>query len=98
PVTISDVTVDDQATLNVASFVLTSTGNVRTGATVGSGILASGAGSVLLTGTSKAIHGRFPSTLVTGTYSLDGNYFGRCPQMVDRGILKWTHFEMDVDA
>jgi hypothetical protein len=97
-VAISDVTVADQATLNVASFVLTSTGNVRTGATAGSGILASGAGSVLLTGASKAVQGRFPAVLVTGTYSLDGAYHGVAPQTVDAGQIASDLFEMDVDA
>ena len=97
-VTISDVTVADQATVAVATFVLTSTGNVGTGATVGSGILASGAGSVLLSGSTKAVHGRFPTTLVTGTYSLDGNYHGVAPQSVDAGTITADLFEMDVDA
>ena len=97
-VTISDVTVTDQATLNVASFVLTSTGNVGTGPTVGSGILASGAGSVLLSGSTKTVHGRFPSVLVTGTYSLDGNYFGVAPETVDSGIIESNSYEMDINA
>jgi hypothetical protein len=97
-VTVSDVTVADQATLNVAAFVLTSTGNVGTGATVGSGILASGAGSVLLSGAGKTMHGRFPTVLVSGTYSLDGNYHGVAPQAVDTGTLASDLFELDIDA
>jgi hypothetical protein len=97
-VTISDVTVADQATLDVASFVLTSTGNVGTGQTAGGGILASGSGSVLLTGTTKAVHGRFPAVLVTGTYVLDGQYHGLAPQTVDAGTLAWDDYELDADA
>ncbi|HSU17328.1 hypothetical protein [Longimicrobium sp.] len=97
-VAISDLTVADQATLNVASFVLTSTGNVRTGQTAPSGIVASGAGSVLLSGANKAFQGRFPSVLVTGTYALDGQYHGVAPQAVDSGTITSDLFEMDVDA
>jgi hypothetical protein len=97
-VSVSDVSVADQATLDVASFVLTSAGNVGTGATAGSGILASGTGSVLLAGAGKAVHGRFPTVLVTGTYALDGTYHGVAPQTVDNGTLASDQFELDVDA
>ncbi|HEX6750799.1 MAG TPA: hypothetical protein VF092_26165 [Longimicrobium sp.] len=98
-VTISDVTVADQATLNVATFVLTSTGNVGTGSTVGSGILAGVGGSVTLSGSAtKTIHGRFPSVLVTGTYALNGNYFGVAPETVDSGSLETDGYEMDINA
>ncbi|HYH83817.1 MAG TPA: Ig-like domain-containing protein [Longimicrobium sp.] len=96
-VTISNVTVADQATLNVASFTLTSTGDVATGATAGSGILASG-GQLTLTGTSKVVHGRFPTTLVTGTYSLDGSYWGVAPQTVDAGTIASDGFDLNIDA
>ena len=98
PVTISNVTVADQATLDVASFVLTSTGDVATGATTGSGILASGSGQVTLTGASKVMHGRFPATLVTGTYTLDGTYTGRAPQTVDSGTISSDGYDLNLDA
>lgn len=86
-VTVSDVTVADLATLNVTSFILTSTGNVATGATAPSGIVASSGGLVELGGAAKRVHGRFPSTLVTGTYTLDAAYDGVAPQVVDNGMI-----------
>ncbi len=97
-VTISNVAVADQATLDVAAFVLTSTGDVATGSTAGSGILASGSGQVNLTGTGKLVHGRFPPTLVTGTYSLDGSYSGVAPETVDAGTLASDGFDLNLDA
>lgn len=96
-VTISNVTVADAATLDVAGFVLSSSGSVRTGQTAG-GIVASGAGSVLLTGANQAFQGRFPAVLVTGSYALDGNYRGIAPQTVDDGTIASDLYEMDVDA
>jgi hypothetical protein len=98
PVTISNVTVADQATLDVATFVLSSTGDVATGSTAGSGILASGSGQVTLTGTSKLVHGRFPTTLVTGTYALDGSYSGIAPQTVDAGTLTSDRYDLNLDS
>jgi hypothetical protein len=94
----ADVTVADLATLDVAGFVLTSSGNVGTGPTAGSGILSSGAGSLLLTGNGKLLHGRFPATLVTGSYALDGLYVGVAPLAVDNGTLAADLFEMKVEA
>ncbi|HET7233757.1 MAG TPA: hypothetical protein VFJ16_27350 [Longimicrobium sp.] len=96
--TVSDVTVADNATLNVASFTLTSTGNVATGATAPSGILASGTGQLALAGTGKLVHGRFPRTLVSGTYSLDGTYEGSAPQTVDNGKITSENFLMRLTA
>jgi hypothetical protein len=93
-VAISNVTVADNATLDVAGFTLTSTGDVATGATAPSGIVASGAGQLTLTGTGKLIHGRFPRTLVTGTYSLNGNWEGTAPEMVDNGQVTSTDWLM----
>ena len=96
-VTISNVTVADQATLNVATFTLTSTGDVATGATAGSGILAAG-GMLSLVGNTKTMHGRFPTTLVTGTYALNGSYWGVAPQTVDSGTITSDGFDLNVDA
>lgn len=91
-VTVSDVTVADNATLDVAGFTLTSTGNVGTGSTAPSGIVASGAGQLTLAGAAKLVHGRFPRTLVTGGYSLDGTYEGTAPQTVDNGKITSESF------
>ena len=96
--TVSDVTVADNATLDVASFTLTSTGNVATGATAPSGIVASGTGQLALAGTGKLVHGRFPRTLVSGTYSLDGTYEGSAPQTVDNGKITSENFLMRLTA
>jgi hypothetical protein len=98
PAAISNVTVADGATLNLASFALTATGDVATGATAGSGILASGAGQLNLTGTGKLMHGRFPRALVTGTYSLDGNYHGVAPEAVDKGKVTSTSYNLMIEA
>jgi hypothetical protein len=97
-VTVSNVTVADQATLDVATFALSSTGDVATGSTAGSGILASGAGQLNLTGAAKVVHGRFPTTLVTGTYALDGSYTGIAPQTVDAGTLTSDRYDLNVDT
>jgi len=93
-VAVSNVTVADNATLNLAAFNLTSTGDVATGFTAPSGILASGAGQLLLTGTAKLAHGRFPATQVSGTYSLDGDWEGVAPVMVNNGQVTSTNFLM----
>jgi len=98
PVTVSNVTVADGATLNLAAFALTSTGDVATGSTLGSGILASGAGQLNLTGTGKVMHGRFPRSLVTGTYSLDGDYHGVAPEAVDNGKVTSTSFNLMIES
>jgi hypothetical protein len=86
-VTISNVTVNDLATLDVAGFTLNSTGDVATGPTAGSGILATGAGQLTLSGANKLVHGRLPRTLVTGTYSLDGDWEGVAPTTVESGKI-----------
>jgi hypothetical protein len=87
PVTISNVTVADLATLSLGGFDLTTTGDVATGPTGGSGILST-TGTLRLTGTSRLAHGRLPRFLVTGTYSLDGDLYGIAPTGVDLGLLK----------
>jgi hypothetical protein len=97
-VTVADVIVADGATLDVAAFTLTSTGNVGTGPTAGSGILASGAGQLVLAGTDKLVHGRFPRTLVTGTYTLDEAYTGTAPQTVDNGKIGSDGFNLLLTA
>lgn len=98
-VTVADVTVADLATLNLADFALTSTGNVGTGPTAGSGILASGAaGQLVLAGTDKLVHGRFPRTLVTGTYTLDEGYTGTAPQTVDNGKISSDGYNLLLTA
>jgi hypothetical protein len=97
PVTISNVTVADLAMLDLASFNLTSTGDVATGPTVGWGVLASGSGALLLTGNTKTMHGRFPTVTVSGSYALDGQYWGKAPQTVDSGIVQSDSYELDID-
>jgi hypothetical protein len=86
-VTISNVTVDDLATLDVAAFTLNTSGDVATGLTAPSGIIATGAGQVTLAGSAKLVHGRLPKTLVSGTYSLDGDWDGVAPATVEGGQI-----------
>jgi len=93
-VTVAGVAVADGATLDVAAFDLTCTGDAGTGPTAGSGIVASGAGTVFLAGVAKTVHGRFPGTTVSGTYSLDGAYWGAAPETVAGGAITNTGFDM----
>jgi len=93
-VTVANVAVADGATLDLGSFDLTVYGDVGTGPTAGSGIVASGTGTVFLAGFVSTLHGRFPRTTVTGTYSLDGAYWGAAPETVDGGEISVTGFEM----
>jgi Bacterial Ig-like domain (group 2) len=92
---VSDVTVADGATLDVGVFDLTSTGSVSTGATAGSGIVGS-SGRVILAGTSKTMSGRFPAVRVSGTYSVNGPYWGKAPQTVGAGRITVSGFEMNI--
>ncbi|HET7231684.1 MAG TPA: Ig-like domain-containing protein [Longimicrobium sp.] len=95
-VTVSDVTVDDLASIDVGAFSLTSTGNVATGPTVGWGIFSSSTGQVLLTGTARTMQGRFPKTRVSGTYTVNGRYWGRAPQTINGGRVTVSGVEMHI--
>jgi hypothetical protein len=95
-VSVGGVTVADGATLDVAGFTLTVSASVATGSTAGSGIVASGSGMVSLTGVAKVMHGRLPRATVTGTYALDGAYWGPAPQAVDAGRITVTGFPMTI--
>jgi hypothetical protein len=90
---IGGVDVADNATLTLGAFNLTSDQNVATGPTAGSGILST-TGVLQLAGTGKTVHGRVPTTLVTGSYSLSGNIFGIAPQTVDAGTLEGSTYEL----
>lgn len=67
PVTVARVEVDADATLSLATFDLTTTGDAITGATGG---IQSTTGLLLLTGADGNVAGRLPRTRVTGRYSL----------------------------
>lgn len=83
---IGGVTVADLAILNLGTFDLTASGDVHTGPTPGSGVVAS-TGRLVLTGTARTVKGRFPSVRVQGTYSVSGPYVGRAPQVVQSGRI-----------
>lgn len=83
---IGGVTVADLAAVNLGAFDLTASGDVRTGATAGSGI-ASTSGRLVLTGIARTVQGRLPSVRVAGTYSLNGSYVGRAPLVIQSGRL-----------
>jgi hypothetical protein len=89
---IGGVEVDDVATLSLGAFNLSASANVATGATVGSGVLAT-TGQLLLVGTGT-VHGRLPSTLVTGTYALDGDVNAVAAQQVESGQLTSENFAL----
>lgn len=89
-VTVSNVAVDDVATLDVVGFTLNTTGDVATGSSAPSGIIATGAGQLTLAGTNKLVHGRLPKTFVSGTYSLDGDWEGVAPTTVEGGQITST--------
>ncbi|HYJ79964.1 MAG TPA: hypothetical protein VEW03_10205 [Longimicrobiaceae bacterium] len=94
---IGGVDVADLATLTLGAFDLTSDQNVATGPTGGSGILST-TGRLILAGTAKTVHGRLPTGLVTGTYSLSGGIFGIAPQTVDAGTLEIDTYEVQLDS
>ncbi|HEU0053226.1 MAG TPA: hypothetical protein VFQ39_08605 [Longimicrobium sp.] len=92
---IGGVNVADGATLTLGAFNLTVSANVATGYTVGSGILGT-SGSLILAGSGEEAHGRVPSVLVTGTYSLDGDLYAVAPQQVDAGNLTSPNYMLQV--
>jgi hypothetical protein len=94
---IGGVTVADLATLSLGSFNLTASANIATGPTAGSGILST-TGQLILAGTGGVFHGRLPTTLVTGTYALDGDAHAIAVNQVDSGLVQSDMFEYSVDA
>jgi hypothetical protein len=85
-VAVRGVSVADAATLSLGAFDLTANDNVATGSTAGSGILAT-TGTLVLAGTASTVHGRIPSFLVTGDYTLDGDVAAVARGQVDLGKL-----------
>lgn len=96
-VTVRGVTVADLATLSLGAFDLTANDNVATGPTVGTGILGS-AGRLVLGGTASTVHGRIPSFVVTGSYTLDGNLTAVARGQVDLGKLVSPNYLLLVQA
>lgn len=94
-VTVRAVTVADLATLSLAGFDLTANDDVATGATAGGGILAT-SGRLRLAGTGSVVHGRIPSFLVTGSYTLDGNVVAVATGQVDLGSLISPNFNLQL--
>jgi hypothetical protein len=92
-VTVRGVTVADLATLSLGTFDLTANDNVATGPTGGSGILGSG-GRLLLGGAASVIHGRIPTFLVTGSYTLDGDVTAVASGQVDLGKLVSPNYNL----
>ncbi|MFL5381504.1 MAG: hypothetical protein ACJ8GN_03190 [Longimicrobiaceae bacterium] len=96
-VTVRGVTVADLATLSLGAFNLTANDNVATGPTVGTGILGS-AGRLVLGGTASTVHGRIPSFVVTGSYTLDGEVTAVASGQVDIGKLVSPNYRLLVQA
>jgi hypothetical protein len=98
-VTVRGVTVADAATLSLGAFDLTAADNVATGPTAGSGILST-TGRLVLAGGSigvpSTVHGRIPTFLVTGVYTLDGDVTAVASGQVDLGMLISPNFNLQV--
>jgi hypothetical protein len=94
-VAVRGVTVADAATLSLGAFDLTAADNVATGPTAGSGILST-TGRLVLAGSAGTVHGRIPTFLVTGTYTLDGDVTAVASGQVDLGKLVSPSFNLQV--
>ncbi|HEV7587055.1 MAG TPA: hypothetical protein VGO40_02900 [Longimicrobium sp.] len=96
-VSIRGVTVADAATLSLGAFNLTANDNVATGPTAGSGILST-TGTLVLASTSgtSTVHGRIPTFLVTGVYTLDGDVSAIAKGQVDLGKLVSPNYNLQV--
>jgi hypothetical protein len=95
-VSIGGVTVADNATLSLGAFNLTANANVASGAT-GGGILST-TGTLVLAGSGKTVHGRIPTFLVTGDYTLDGDVTAVARGQVDLGKLVSPSYNLLVQA
>jgi hypothetical protein len=95
-VTVRGVTVADNATLSLGAFNLTANDNVATGPTAGSGILSTTGVLVLGGGPASTVHGRIPTFLVTGTYTLDGDVWAVAKGQVDLGSLISPNYTLQV--
>lgn len=91
-ISISGVTVQDGATLDLGAFDLTVSGNVEAGVTGG---IVSTVGRLILAGTASTVHGRLPRLRVTGTYSLTGDVTARSPVEVSKGRLTDSRWRID---
>ena len=94
-VQVSNVTVEDGATLSLGAFDLTTTGDVWTGAT--GGILGTG-GTLLLAGADRSIQGSVDRATVTGRYALSGNLTLGAPARVEGGRLRSAGWRVRVQS
>jgi hypothetical protein len=94
-VTVRGVTVADNATISLGGFDLTANADVATGATPGSGILST-TGTLVLGGSGGLVHGRIPTFLVTGDYTLDGDVAAVARGQVDLGKLVSPNYNLQV--
>jgi hypothetical protein len=94
-VQVSDVQVEEGATINIGAFDLTSTGNVTVGLTPG---ITNTVGRVNLAGVAKTVQGRFGRIRVTGTYSLTANVAARAPITVEAGRLTNSAFRVQAES
>lgn len=94
-VNIMDVTVENNASLNVNAFDLTSAGNVFAGTTGG---ITNTTGRLVLTGVAKSLQGRVPRLRVTGTYSLTANVTARAPIEVAAGRLTAATYRLQAES
>lgn len=95
-VSIAGVTVENGATISLASFDLTASGDVTTGASTGG--ITNTSGRLFLAGTSRTVAGRLPTVRVTGRYTADANVTSRAPVLVDAGSLTVANARLQVDG
>lgn len=98
-VTVRGVSVADNATLSLGANTLTANANVATGPTVGSGILATTGGLLVLGGTTgSTVRGRIPAFRVTGSYSLSGDTWAVATAQVDLALLASENYNLQVTS
>lgn len=90
-VQVGGLSVESGASVRLAAFDLTVSGDVSTG-TVG-GITAS-TGRVVLTGTAATVSGVLPQVRVRGRYALNGNLQVRAPLTSDLGTIRNQGFNL----
>ena len=97
-VTINGVTVADGASISLGALDLTANANVATGSATG-GILST-TGRLLLAGGvgPSTVHGRIPTFLVTGLYTLDGDVTAVAAGQVNLGRLLSPNYNLKVVA
>lgn len=92
---VARATVENGASISLAAFDLTVSGDVTAGT---SGGITNTSGRLFLTGAAKTVGGKVPVLRVTGTYSASANITARTPIQVDAGRLTVSAFRLQGDG